>query len=610
MKDPLDNKDPSFLFLIIINLTQRNLMINPYCKTGLIFTLRNLFLPCIFFLGTSISQAQALFNVTDDTICIDDSLVIENQSGDADSYYWNFCSGNLEYIPQGENIPYPTTLNGPAFIDFAEENDAMFAFITNHTDGTITRNYYGTSFLNDPTSQNLGNFGGVIPAHVQGVQIINDAGNWYVFIVGGQREDSKIVRLDFGNSLSNSPTVHDFGNIGNLDYPEDLYITNESGNWIGFTVNYNTNSITRFEFGSSVGTNSVTATNLGNIGNFNKPCGIFPIYENGNWYLFISNYGGNNISRLNFGTSLIASPSGTSIGDDTYLDYPFDLTILRDCEKVFGFVLNRFNDIVRMEFSDGIDNEPVFTSLGEIGNLFNPQGISDVFRVGDTLYSFVANIDNSSITRLFFPGCTNATPSSSTDKNPGSVRYNAAGNYNITLVLNEGQPNQQNYCRNIVVLDSADVWLGNDTLITAGTTITLQSRGDSTYASYQWSTGSTTPTIEVNQAGVYTLRVTNKEGCVATDNIEVIVDIGIPNFFTPNADGYNDTWHIPFLETEPEAEISIFDRFGNLLAKYKASETDWDGKSNNANLPMGTYWYVIEVPGLKKPYKGPVTIKR
>jgi gliding motility-associated-like protein len=550
---------------------------------------------------------QADFSIPD-TICIDKSVTIENQSRDAETYYWNFCSGNLVYDPGGENIPNPGTLNGPAFIDFADDNGNYFAFITNHTDGTLVRNSYGSNFLNDPVSQNLGNFGGAIPLHAQGIQVIEDGGNWYAFIVGGQREESAMIRLDFGNSLANFPAVVNLGNPGNsLDYPEDLYITSESGNWTGFTVNYNTSTLVRFDFGSSL-INAPVAVDLGNTGNFNKPCGILPIKENGNWYMFVSNYGGHEITRLDFGSSLTANPSATSIGDNSVLYYPFDLTIIRDCENTYGFVLNRFNDIVRMVFNNGLDNPPEYTSMGEIGNLFNPQGISDVFRVGDTLYAFVANIDNSTITRLYFPGCNNASPASSTDRNPPPVSYNAPGIYNINLVIDEGQPDQENYCRNIVVLDSTDVELGNDTLIAAGTTIALSP--DSTYSAYQWSTGATGSSIDVNQAGIYRLTVTNQYGCTATDGIEVIIDIGIPNFFTPNGDGYNDTWEIPFLTLETEASISVYDRFGNLLTRYKSAEGGWDGRSNGRELPTGTYWYIIEVPGTDKPYKGPVTLKR
>ena len=551
---------------------------------------------------------QADFSIPD-TICIDKSVTIENLSREAETYYWNFCSGNLINDPGGENFANPGTLNGPAFIDFANDNDLYYAFITNHTDGTLVRNSYGDNFLNAPVSQNMGNFGGAIPLHAQGIQVVQEGGNWYVFIVGGQREESALIRLDFGSSLSNnSPTVNSLGNPGNyLDYPEDLYILNVGGNWSGFTVNYNTNTLVRFDFGASLAY-TPTVVNLGNVGNFNKPCGIFPIMENGNWYMFISNYGSHEITRLDFGSSLTANPSATSIGDNSVLYYPFDLTIIRDCENTYGFVLNRFNDIVRLVFNNGLDNPPEYTSMGVIGSLFNPQGISDVFRVGDTLYAFVANIDNSTITRLYFPGCDNANPASSTERNPPPISYNVPGIYNINLVIDEGQPDQESYCRNIVVLDSADVELGNDTIIAPGTTIELAP--DSVYATYLWSTGSTSSTIEVNQAGVYTLTVTNEYGCTSTDEIEVIVDMGIPNFFTPNADGYNDTWEIPFLTVEPETKISVFDRFGNLLIRYKAAEGGWNGISSGREMPTGTYWYIIEVPGIDKPFKGSVTLKR
>ncbi len=195
-------------------------------------------------------------------------------------------------------------MNGPAFIDFATDNGNYYAFVTNHTDGTLVRNSYGSNFLTSPVSQNLGNFGGIIPRHAQGIQVVQDGDHWYVFVVGGQREESALIRLDFGNSLSNnSPAITNFGNTNNcLDYPEDLYITQEGGNWVGFTVNYNTSTLVRFDFGSSLA-NIPTMTNLGNIGSFNQPCGILPIKDNGNWYMFVSNYGSNEITRLDFGGS-------------------------------------------------------------------------------------------------------------------------------------------------------------------------------------------------------------------------------------------------------------------------------------------------------------------
>lgn len=564
-------------------------------------------LPVLFSLICFLVKGQAYFTAPD-TICINDSVIIDNQSRDATTYYWNFCSGSLAYSPEGENLGNMGNLNGPAFIDFARSPEGYYAFITNHANSKLSRYFYGEDLLSEPDAINLGDFGGIIPNHAQGVQVIEDGGKWYVFIVGGQREDSRLVRLDFGASLANnSPNAIDFGHFDILDYPVDLYIDQVDGAWTGFTVNKNTHSLTRFDFPQGPGYPPV-GVNLGNPADLLSPCGIFPIRENGNWYLFISNYEGHYISRLDFGSSLTSIPSGNNLGGNEVLHYPFDLTLIRDCERIYGFVLNRFNDIVRMEFTNNIEGPPLFTSLGEIGVLYNPQGISDIFRVGDNLYNFVVNIDNSTITRLVFEGCQNANPPSSTNRNPPAITYNAPGTYNINLVIDEGLPTQENYCLNVEVLESPEMSLGNDTLIPAGSSVILSP--DTIYSTYEWSTGSEEATIEVFDAGVYYLTITNENGCKAGDDIEVILDIGIPNFFTPNGDGFNDTWSIPFLHNKPESEIRIFDRFGNTLAQYQAGQGEWDGTVQGRTLPEGTYWYVIKVPGIQKPFQGSVSIKR
>jgi gliding motility-associated-like protein len=401
--------------------------------------------------------------------------------------------------------------------------------------------------------------------------------------------------------------AENLGNFsGELDYPVDLYLLEENGTWHGFTVNFNTGTLTRFDFTGGLSDPSPdVVTFTGPVG-LDGPTGIFPIRENGTWYLFVSSNQSHEIVRLELGTSLTGTPAATSIGDPSVLDYPFDLTILRDCEGLFGFVLNRFNDIVRMDFNRGIDQPPDFVSLGDPGSLFNPHGISDVFRVGDTLYTFVANIDNSSITRLYFPGCDNASISSSTDRDPPLISYDAPGNYNIQLVLDEGTPQQENVCKNVVVMESPEVDLGNDTLLPPDGSLVLDA-GEQT--SWEWSTGETTRTIRVDGPGTYAVTVTNRYGCTAQDEIMVTMDIGVPNFFTPNFDGVNDTWEIPFLANHPETRIHIYDRFGNLVTSYLYGNGGWDGTKNGEPVRADTYWYVIEINN-RKPLKGSVTVKR
>ncbi len=84
----------------------------------------------------------------------------------------------------------------------------------------------------------------------------------------------------------------------------------------------------------------------------------------------------------------------------------------------------------------------------------------------------------------------------------------------------------------------------------------------------------------------------------------------IPNVFTPNGDGINDTWRVKFLDSLPNAVVNIFNRYGQLVFKTVGYNRDWDGKYNGHDLPIGTYFYVI-IPNINmKPISGSVSILR
>lgn len=109
--------------------------------------------------------------------------------------------------------------------------------------------------------------------------------------------------------------------------------------------------------------------------------------------------------------------------------------------------------------------------------------------------------------------------------------------------------------------------------------------------------------------GVYTVYVKDKNGCgIATDEVSVL---GIPNYFTPNNDGFNDYWNIKGVSSNfyQNASIHIFDRFGKLLKQISPLGQGWDGKYNNQNVPSEDYWYVIKLQD-DRILKGHFTLKR
>jgi gliding motility-associated-like protein len=112
--------------------------------------------------------------------------------------------------------------------------------------------------------------------------------------------------------------------------------------------------------------------------------------------------------------------------------------------------------------------------------------------------------------------------------------------------------------------------------------------------------------------GIYVLTVQDLNGCMVNDTITMFstLDVDIPDFFTPNDDGINDTWVVKGLTKFPNAKIRVYDRYGKLLALFSPGDDGWDGKYLNRPMPSDTYWYMIELLPTTKIIKGGITLKR
>ena len=109
-------------------------------------------------------------------------------------------------------------------------------------------------------------------------------------------------------------------------------------------------------------------------------------------------------------------------------------------------------------------------------------------------------------------------------------------------------------------------------------------------------------------AGIHTVFVEDKNGCGLVSK-EVVV-VGIPKYFTPNADGYNDIWGIVGLKKYPSSVVDIFDRYGKLISTLNYINPSWDGTLNGSPLPADDYWYAITLEKDKPTLRGHFTLKR
>jgi gliding motility-associated-like protein len=84
-------------------------------------------------------------------------------------------------------------------------------------------------------------------------------------------------------------------------------------------------------------------------------------------------------------------------------------------------------------------------------------------------------------------------------------------------------------------------------------------------------------------------------------------DLPIVNAFSPNNDGVNDVWDLSILSSFSNIKVQVFDRGGNMVFQSLGYNKPWNGTKNGQPLPVGTYYYIIDVPGYKK-MSGSITI--
>ncbi len=114
--------------------------------------------------------------------------------------------------------------------------------------------------------------------------------------------------------------------------------------------------------------------------------------------------------------------------------------------------------------------------------------------------------------------------------------------------------------------------------------------------------------------GPYSVSITDSARCKTLTTIELGMDnqaLSIPDAFTPNADGSNDSWIIAALDGFPDAVVQVFDRRGKLIFESPPGYPEpWDGKYNDDFLPVGTYYYIIKLNDLLDLISGSLTIIR
>ncbi|WP_298902484.1 T9SS type B sorting domain-containing protein [uncultured Psychroserpens sp.] len=199
----------------------------------------------------------------------------------------------------------------------------------------------------------------------------------------------------------------------------------------------------------------------------------------------------------------------------------------------------------------------------------------------------------------------------STGETTMAIEINEIGSYSVVVTEPDGCANERTInviASNVATIDNVEV---EDVSANNSITILVSGEGEYDYSitsvngPYQ-SSNTFTDVVP----GIYTVYVRDiKNNCgVATENVSVI---GYAKFFTPNNDGYNDTWKLKGIseQFQPNSKVFIFDRFGKLLYTLNSPIDAWDGTFKGNPLPASDYWFSATLED-GRTFKNHFTLKR
>jgi len=188
----------------------------------------------------------------------------------------------------------------------------------------------------------------------------------------------------------------------------------------------------------------------------------------------------------------------------------------------------------------------------------------------------------------------------STDETTPQITVEEAGSFSVERTTDKGCSSTKffevSFLEDAVVreIKSTD----NDIIIE------LENSGDFSF-SLDGVNFQTSPVFQNIPGGLYNISVQSSNCGVQVIQFPHLV---IPEFFTPNGDGFNDVFRIPADRFFEEFSIYIFDRYGKLLVASDRAPFVWDGTYEGRTLPSQDYWYKLNING--QIFTGNITLKR
>lgn len=381
--------------------------------------------------------------------CLNETIELVNTTSQPAqfTFEWDFCAGDLQATPAGSNVLSNSNFFRARSLRIIEENGLWYGFSISATANILMRLDFGNDPASVPTLVNLGNVNSILSSAFS-FDMFNENGVWHILVANGG--SSNIIRYSFVNGIAQPPvgttlaTPAVFSNAA----PNSIRIKQDGTSVIGLVsvgTNVATSKVLRLDFGSTI-TNDPSLSEF-IVSGANVIRGMDFVKECGEWFGFVISANTNAIYRLNFGSSLMNAPSSSVLNTGGLLNQPVNIEIRNENAVYYAFIQNARTEeanagIYRINFGASLSNTSAVTEKLSFSQLTGGGYALDVVSHQSNWYAFTFNLATQNLIRADFPNdCHAVNPVSNSQSGKLYNSYTQSGAYSIVLKKTDDDSN-------------------------------------------------------------------------------------------------------------------------------------------------------------------------
>lgn len=534
-----------------------------------------LFLLCIHELNAQCPITDFSIPVT---ACINQRITPINLSTGAVAYEWDFCSGDLENDPTASGIITNAFLVRGRSFRIVNSSTGWYGFSIDQANNVLLRFDFGLTPSSTPIVTNLGNPGGLLQT-VFDFELYLESGNWYALVVNAT--GNSIIKLSFGSNLSSLPVASSVVSLP--DGPRGIALVNDQSNLHAFITTSLTSTITRLDFVNTINNSPQVNTIL--VPSAINLRGISFIKQCNSWFATTTDYNQNLVYLLDFSSGITNSPSSSVVSTGSVnLNFPASISLQQEGGKYFALIQSALGNLYRLGFGANLSSTP--QSSKDFGN-FGVSSDNFPLAVATSQSSWMGfSIDNTNgrLIRLSFPNLCSGNIFVSTQSNP-TFQYSNSGSYQVSLRSFDSSGNSSSLQNTIVIssLRSPDITFASQNSCVNNIVHFTPQNTSGNIAGYSWNFGDTNVSSQSNPTHIYssattypvTLQVTASNGCTNTVKSDIaIYNQPIADFSLPLANPFCTNQNYVFTNQ------STFDATSNPTWEWRLNGTLVAGAQN------------------------------